>query len=207
MDNMERTVIFDVDGTLVNTRMGIMHTIQEVLSERHLDFDGDYDLWIGPPIKDSFMSYCGMSDQEAEEATIAYRKIYLDKFIKESFLYPGMLETLDELENRGVKLAVATMKTRPQVEKLFSVLGISYYFQDIRTAREDGLLSKTQMISEIMKADEAYMIGDTNGDWKAATEAGCQFIGVTYGFGFKSGERYDFLSIDQPEEIAKIILA
>lgn len=201
-----KTAIFDVDGTLVNTHDGIIHTIREVLEDLDLSYSGDYDLWIGPPVKKSFMEFCGLDENRADEATHLYRKKYVEKYITESYLYPGMIVTMDELKNRGVRLAVATMKTKPQVDKLFSYLGIADYFDVIRTARDDGSLSKAQMVADIMGSNDAYMIGDTNGDKEAAEKALCHFIGITYGFGFKPDEKYNFLKADRPEDIVKIIL-
>ena len=170
-----KKAIFDVDGTLVNTREGIVHTIQDVLGELGLSYNGDLDLWIGPPIKKSFMDY------------------------------PGMRETLDMLRRNGVRLAIATMKTGPQVDRLFSYFGIKDYFEEIKTAREDGSLSKAQMIAELMDSDETYMIGDTISDQIATQEAECSFIGVTYGFGFKPGERYSFITVKEPKELIREI--
>lgn len=200
-----KIAIFDVDGTLVNTHDGIVHTIQDVLQEFGLSYAGDYDRWIGPPVKKSFMELCGLDENRAEEATLLYRKKYIEKYITESFLYPGMKYVLDGLNENGIRLAVATMKTGPQVEKLFSYLGIFDYFDVIRNAREDGSLSKAQMIADIKGSDEDYMIGDTDGDRSAAEKAGSKFIGVTYGFGYKPDREYDFLRADKPEDILKII--
>ena len=57
-----KIAIFDVDGTLVNTHDGIVHTIQDVLQEFGLSYAGDYDRWIGPPVKKSFMEFCGLDE-------------------------------------------------------------------------------------------------------------------------------------------------
>lgn len=199
---MKKTIIFDVDGTLVNTHDGIIHTIEEVLETYGLSYDGDYDLWIGPPVKNSFMKFFGFSEERAEETTRFYRKLYIDKYIIESYLYPGIRETLKELKQRNFRLAVATMKTAPQVDKLFSFLGIQHFFEKVKTAREDGSLSKAQMISDLEEGyDEVYMIGDTDGDRVAAVAVGCHFIGVTYGFGYHRGEKYDFTTADSPADI------
>lgn len=200
-----KKAIFDVDGTLVNTREGIVHTIQDVLGELGLSYNGDLDLWIGPPIKKSFMDFCGLIEEDAQKATRLYRKRYIKKYITESTLYPGMRETLDMLRRNGVRLAIATMKTGPQVDRLFSYFGIKDYFEEIKTAREDGSLSKAQMIAELMDSDETYMIGDTISDQIATQEAECSFIGVTYGFGFKPGERYSFITVKEPKELIREI--
>ena len=152
--------------------------------------------YIGPPIKESLKKYAGLSDELAEEATKYYREIYVNKYIVKSFLYDGMLELLFDLKKEGYGISIATMKTKKQIDKLFEIVAIDkQLFDIIETALDNGKLKKSEMLKNIKNASvnhSVVMIGDTEGDRKAAEEAGVRFVGVTYGYGFLDEKTYPF---------------
>lgn len=184
-----KAIIFDVDGTLFDTSDGIIQALNYVLKVYGRDeiTTEDEANYIGPPIKKSLMEYQGMKENEADEATALYRKSYVEKFIKNSVWYDGAVETLEELKNRGWILGIATMKTMPQLEALLRDFHCRDLFSVLKAAREDGSLTKTQMLKDIKKeypnADKYIMVGDTIGDYKASKEAGYDFVAVDYGYG------------------------
>ena len=184
-----KAIIFDVDGTLFDTRDGIIQALNYVLrihgrSEIKIEDDAKY---IGPPIKKSLMEFQGMNEAEADEATALYRKSYVEKFIGNSVWYDGAVETLKELKNKGWILGIATMKTMPQLEALIRDFQCGDLFSVLKAAKEDGNLSKAQMLKDIKTeyhdADGYIMVGDTMGDYKAAKEAGYEFVAADYGYG------------------------
>lgn len=184
-----KTIIFDVDGTLFDTRDGIIQALNYVLkvhgrSEIKKEDEAKY---IGPPIKKSLMEFQGMNEAEADEATALYRKSYIEKFIGNSVWYDGAVETLKELKDRGWILGIATMKTMPQLEALVRDFHCGDLFSVLKAAKEDGSLSKAQMLKDIKEeypdVEKFVMVGDTMGDYKAAKEAGYEFVAADYGYG------------------------
>ena len=204
-----KVIVFDVDGTLFDTKAGITSTINDVLSRYNMDpIDTEADKYIGPPIKQSLIKYKGFMEKDAEEATLMYRSIYINQYISMSKLYDGMEETLQTLISKGYKLCIATMKTKSQIDKLLDISGCEKYFDLVYAAREDGSLSKGQMLNSIKQETNHnatyYMVGDTMGDYNAAKEAGYKFIAADYGYG--KIEAVDCTHVKSAEEILQIMI-
>lgn len=198
-------IVFDVDGTLFDTAPGIIRALNEVLAAygRKLIADNEGAGYIGPPICDSLERFCGMEHETALEATALYRKLYVEKYVVSSVLYEGMREVLDALHARGERVGIATMKTMPQIDKLLAVFDMAGDFAVVKAAREDGSLSKTEMLSQIRTEfpDESryMMVGDTAGDYRAAVNAGFAFVFATYGYGERPTDCMDCIS--SPKEL------
>lgn len=208
----EKVIVFDVDGTLFDTRQGIIKALNEVLGNFGKDKinSGDENRWIGPPVRESFRFFAGMSESQAEEATKQYRLVYIEKYISESVLYEGIQEVIHELNNIGCHLCIATMKTTDQMERLLSLKELTGTFEVVQTAALNGSKSKSDMLSAIKTSyspkNEFIMIGDTIGDLEAANKADYKFIGVKYGYG-KWGDINDreILFINYANEILNLI--
>lgn len=187
----KKVIVFDLDGTLFDTKRGIIKALNEVLSSfciKSIDAT-DEDRWIGPPVRDSFKTFAGMTVEQAEEATKKYRKIYTEKYISESTLYEGLESVLKSFINKGYHLCIATMKTSEQVTKLLSIKNMTDDFEIIQTAAMDGSKTKSDMLAFIKhqypEDCQFFMAGDTIGDLEAAEKNGYNFIGITYGYGLK----------------------
>lgn len=185
----KKVIVFDVDGTLFDTKHGIIDALNFVLcryGKKTID-KSEEDRYIGPSIKESLINLQGFKEINAQEATFLYRKVYTDKFIKETKAYPQLEESLSYLFENGYVLGIATMKTQAQIDKLFEMFKIKQYFSVIKTAADDGSLTKTQMLQQVKRynndANRFYMVGDTTGDYKASNEAGYHFVAADYGYG------------------------
>jgi phosphoglycolate phosphatase len=207
-----KTIVFDVDGTLFDTKPGIFDALENAFDYFGIGlFDRDIgDRYIGPPIIDSMVRFHELSYMEAERFTRYYRKTYLESYIGKSKLYDGIRELLHRLKMENYNLAIATNKTYAQVEKLFSLGEIPISdFRQLKTALENGRICKTEMLLQIADAygdkESIVMIGDTNRDLTAANEASVDFIGVTYGYGFKGGYKYGFSTVESPKQIYEIV--
>lgn len=191
-----RTVIFDVDGTLFDTSPGIFKCIEFVLKNMHYDSIDEKELrkFIGPPVYESFLNICKMTDKEAETATQMYRSAYVEQFIGLSKLYDGIEALLKKLKSEGVKLCIATMKTQPQIEKLLSIFNLTDTFDVVASASVNVKKSKSDIINEVLKATntgckDAVMIGDSIYDAVGAKQSGTDFVAVSYGFGISSEQQ------------------
>lgn len=207
-----RLIVFDVDGTLFDTKDGIYAALEDVFQQFDIGtFNRDEGLkYIGPPIRDSLVKYNGLSLEQAQKATEYYRYVYVDKYITLSKLYEGTRDLLEKLKNDGIRSSIATMKTSEQIGKLFDITDIDTdAFDCIETAQKNGNLSKREMISRIKNKcsinERIVMIGDTEGDREAADAAGVDFVGAVYGYGFTRVQRYGFPIVTSVKEILSAV--
>ena len=186
---MNKCVVFDIDGTLFDTKSGIIEAINFVLDSYGLEpiAKENEDRFIGPPIKNSFENYYGLSESESNVAASKYREAYTKSFIVKTTEYLGMQSVLSEIRNHGWGVGIASMKTLPQINRLLSMFNCENLFSFVEGAREDGSYSKTQMLYNIKQNNPSYdeyiMVGDTRGDLMAARESGFSFVAADYGYG------------------------
>lgn len=185
-------IIFDLDGTLIDSSVGIIQSIMHALEKFDIEVDNKNELleFIGPPLMDSFQKYYGFSEEEAECAIKHYREYFKDKGIFENSLYDGVEGLLKVLKDRDKKLLIAT--TKPEV---YAIEVIKYYnldnlFEFIAGSHLDGRrVDKEELIryalesSSLESLNETVMIGDRKYDILGARKVGIDSIGVLYGFG------------------------
>lgn len=188
-----KIIIFDIDGTLFDTKPGIVACLNDVLDSFGLEpiDEEEHDKYIGPSVKDSFIKYHNFNEIKANEATRMYREKYVSNYIEKSIMYDGLIDVIKYIKFKKYKLCIATMKTRKQVNKLLNIFKLSELFDQIETAKEEGGYTKTDMLNSIKRKytdSEYFFIGDTDGDYKAALNSGIEFIYATYGYGKIDGK-------------------
>lgn len=190
---MHKTIIFDIDGTLVNSNSSVRYSVDEVAFKHNLKRlnDKEFALFLTySPIYSSFSNVYKLDDVEA--------KIYGDEFIKhngtkgiyKSELYNNVIELLELLKEKQYKLGIATCKNQSNAQKIIKHLQIDKYF-DIVCGLEQSQENKLTILDKcIRKLDSnrqnCLYIGDTENDANAAKDLGIDFIAVTYGYGFKT---------------------
>jgi len=184
-----KVVIFDWDGTLVDSQERIVTCLRESARDIGLPVLGDevYADIIGLGLYEAIERlYPGMT----EPTISAYRDGYARQFVQferePSGFFDGALDVLTELRNRGHLLAVATGKSRRGLDRTLRSLGLETFFDATRCADETASKPNPQMLYEIVEqlscnADQAVMIGDTEYDLEMATRAGTHSIGVSHG--------------------------
>ena len=188
-----KCVIFDLDGTILDTSEGIMESVKYTLDyfEKNPLTDEQLRTFIGPPIQQSFAKNCDVQGEELDRFVKTFRKCYLEKNLYKARPYSGILELFSELCSAGVKPAVATYKRQDLADGVLKHFGFDKYTDIICGADFEGKLTKADIIKNAMNManisnnKDAVMIGDSNNDAKGAQIAEVPFIGVTYGFGFK----------------------
>lgn len=214
---MIRTALFDLDGTILDTSKGIQESVEYTIKKMGLCKLSDNALlsFIGPPLRQSFITNCGCSEEEAEEATRLFREYYQAGAVFHAKTYNGIVEVFKRLYQRDIKMGVATNKPQRFAEALLKKYELEQYFMSICGADESGSQTKADLIQTCINTIEAskvetVLIGDTTNDAVGAVQAGVSFLAVTYGFGFKrSDELKGIHSIgiaDSPLQIADIIL-
>lgn len=190
---MFRFVIFDFDGTVVDTGEGILKSLQYSFEQmgREVPDMSDLKRFIGPPIHYSYTHYYGVSEEEVGEYIKKYRERYTVKGIYECELYEGIPELIDALKNRGIKVGIASSKPLRLIYNVADYLGITESFDAIVGVRIDDSnhSSKTGLIleaMELMGADdknEVLMVGDRLYDIEGAKGAGVKSCGALWGYG------------------------
>ena len=187
---MKKYFLFDLDGTLTDPKEGITTCVQLGIEEPDLD---RLESFIGPPLKDSFMEFYGMDEEQAQAAVKKYRERFNDKGLYENEIYPGIAPMLQMLSEKGFRLAVASSKPTVFVEKILEHFGIRQYFKVVVGSELDGSrTSKDQVVMEALRQlfgakpilyHEVYMIGDRRFDVEGARAMKVESVGVTYGYG------------------------
>lgn len=211
-------VIFDFDGTVVDTGEGILKSLQYSFREmgRDVPFSDDLKKFIGPPIHYSYTTYYGVSEEDVGEYIKKYRERYRAKGIYECALYKGFPEILDYLHEKGVKVGIASSKPESLIYDVANYLGITEKFDAIVGVQIDDSnhSSKTGLVLESMKKLNAedkkkvLMVGDRCYDIDGASGAEVDSCGVLWGYGSKEEFREHNATyiVSDTEELLKKVL-
>ena len=192
---MKQYLLFDLDGTLTDPKEGITTCVQYALASfgiKEPDLD-KLEPFIGPPLKDSFMEFYQMDEEQAQAAVEKYRERFRDTGIFENRLYDGIPELLQALNSKGMFMAVASSKPTVFVERILEHFNIAKYFKVVVGSELDGTrVEKDEVVEEALKQlfgdkpvdkDQVYMIGDRKFDAEGARAQGVESVCVTYGYG------------------------
>jgi phosphoglycolate phosphatase len=183
------TVLFDLDGTLTDPKVGITTSIRYALDQLGIAHDpaDDFTWCIGPPIQKSFERLVGTA--RAAEGVTYYRARYGASGLFENELFPGIDATLASLVDQGFRLFVATSKAHVFARPIVAHFGLTRHFIAVEGAELDGTRSdKAEVIAHVLAshgvdAARAIMIGDREHDIIGARKNGLRNIGVLYGYG------------------------
>ena len=186
------TILFDLDGTLTDPALGITSGVAHAL-----DYFGDkyenlkaLEEFIGPPLREHFMEFCGVSVEKAEEYVKKYREYYSVTGIYENVVYDGIEQMLASLRSAGKKIVLATSKPEKFAKLILDHFGLSEYFDFIggalmtntRTKKDEVIAYCLENIGEY-DTDSTIMVGDRMHDVEGAAKFGIKTIGVTFGYG------------------------
>lgn len=183
-------LLFDLDGTLVDTLEGVIKSAQYALTFFGINATlEELRPFFGPPLRYSFMTLYDFTEEQADAAILKYRERYNVKGIEESRLFPEIPSLLDELKNAGYRLGVATSKYETVAEKTLKLFGIADKFEYITGSNLDETrAAKHEVIEESLRRFgitdrrlEALMIGDMKYDDIGAQKAGIDSYGVYTG--------------------------
>ncbi len=186
-----KLAIFDLDGTLTDSLADIAEAANYAL--RKLGFPqhelSKYNYFVGDGVKTLIERILPDNAQDKfDEALSLYNGYYNEHYTVKTYVYDGIMEMLKKLKSNGVSLAVASNKTA-----IFTENVIKNYFGDElfdmvcgkeekRPAKPDPEIVLGIMDKLSAKAEECYMIGDTNIDINTGKNAGIKTIGCLWGF-------------------------
>ena len=213
---MFQSILFDLDGTLMDAAPGITNSVKYALSKFGIDETDDNKLrkFLGPPLISSFMEFYGFSKEKAQKAVEYYREYFVPHGIFENEVYSGIPKLLQKLKADGKTLIIATSKPETFAVQIAEHFEIDSYFDLIAGSNLDNTRSKKAQVIEyaletlgILDRAHAVMIGDREHDIKGAKKTGLRSIGVLYGYaspGELENAGADFTA-NSPEELYTII--
>jgi phosphoglycolate phosphatase len=183
-------IFFDLDGTLTDPKEGITNSVAFALNYFNIKVRdlNELDCFIGPPLKESFMQFYKMSDEDACMAVKKYRERFRIKGMCENKIYPGVEEMLCVLKNAGKTLAVVTSKPTVFSEQIIDHFQITKYFSAVIGSELDGTHSdKSEVIKYALSClhvhpFEALMVGDRKYDVIGAKQCDVTSVSVAYGY-------------------------
>lgn len=184
-------ILFDLDGTITDSQEGIKNSIEYALKYFNIEINdrSELDKYIGPPLRQSFMEFAGLSEKDSHTAMTKYREYYGPKGIFENRVYDGMEELLFSLKNKGNKIILATSKPWIYAEIILEHFNLKKYFDFVAGSELNGVRTKKADVIKYavdkykIPLSKAVMIGDREHDISGAKKNGLKTIGVLYGFG------------------------
>ena len=179
-------IIFDLDGTLTDSKQGLLASLRHMHRAVGWEQPTDEELlrWLGPPV----VTVLAESGRTPDEMT-AFRAHMAGGGLVDSTLYPGVDRLVADLDDAGRPLAVATHKIQRDAETVVEHYAMRHRFRGVH-GRVDGEAghSKAPVIARAMaslgmRPDEVVMVGDRINDIASARELGLRSIGVSYGYG------------------------
>ncbi len=182
------TILFDLDGTLIDTNEIILKSFESVFNKYVPEFEYDletYKGFIGPSLYDSFYAY--FKEEETIQNMIKhYRKFYVENEFDYFEIYPNVVEVIKELKKQGYNLGIVTTKFKEAAWPSFTHYGLEEYF-DVFVALEDVEKPKPdrepvdKALSQL-KHTGAIMVGDNQSDVLSGNNAGIYSCGVAWSF-------------------------
>lgn len=192
-----RNIIYDLDGTLLDTSEGVLTSIKYI--EQILDLPeapkSKLLTFLGPPIRETFRNHYGLSGERLNLAVKQFRDRYSSVDLLKAREYLKMGEVLQVLKEEGYAQGVATYKRRDYATELLKHFSLSEHFISICGDEVEINLTKTEIMDKCVRNlgvkdfSEVLMVGDTLSDAIASKSLNIDFAAVTYGFGFKSTEQ------------------
>lgn len=211
-------ILFDLDGTLIDSRETIRCSFEYALEKMNVPDPKirDINALIGPPMLKTLQEVYGFSLDEARKGYEFYLEEYVDNGqMYRTQLYQGVKETVNQLSKSGCFLGVATTKNETNARKIIDSLKLDISINRVYGTYNDGTRSnKKEIITNLLEDNGVFdlagvlMVGDRHYDIIGAREVGIDSVGVTYGCGSEdelrqAGATHLIASINELLEIIK----
>ena len=210
------TLLFDLDGTLTDSTEGILNCLIYAIERMGFEVPEDTNIFLGPPIRQSFAEFLGMNGEQVDEAVRIFRERYSDTGLFENRVYDGIPGMLERLKSGGKRLMVATSKPQVYAVRIFERFGLAQYFEIVGGAELDGSRDYKDEVIEYVLAkagitdrSTVLMIGDRRQDVLGAHKTDIECMGILWGYGSveeltQAGADY---IVRTPQEAADMLLS
>ena len=210
-----RAVLFDLDGTVTDPGIGITNSVMYALRKFGIEPPDRKELYcfIGPPLRESFSKYFGLSASDAEKAVAYYREYYRPTGIFECTLYDGIISTFRSLSEAGFGIALATAKPEVFAKKIAVHFDFDVYLSAVSGASLDAsrddkavIIARALDMLGVSPSRGSFMVGDRAYDIEGGEKNGLFTIGALYGYGTEEELSSAHAAAKAPYDIANIIL-
>ena len=199
MNGQRPVVLWDLDGTVLDPAGAITEGIAEALWACGFEAPENLDRFVGPPIGESLRRFTDVPEDQIAQVVSVYRAGYLTEGLERTTVYPGILEILQSLRERGVRQAVATQKPEHVALEVVERFELDRFFDTVSGAADDlappsggagRLHDKPAIIAEALRRLGALppdpartvMVGDRSYDVEGARSQGIDCVGACWGF-------------------------
>ena len=215
MERRYRICIFDLDGTLLDSKRGFEATLSQALSE-HGIFVQDHELakFIGPPIRTILRKALPEIPEVLIEPVVArYREIFDALGCLNADLYQGVHQVLSSLISHKIVLLLATNKPKKATDLVLDHFGIRKYFTLVMCPDPETHLNltKVDLISNALESAPSFkkhllVVGDTMEDFQVAQSVGGDFAAALYGYGGSLlRSQYPIIPLEKLEDLISLI--
>jgi len=214
---MIRHILFDLDGTLLDSMDGIIATFQDVLRKKGYECPAESIVQHLAQGKNLPHIFCALLPVEQEplvdECVASYISLYDACFPRETRLYDGVIELLVALQAREIHMALATSKRQHIAGLALKEFRIDHFFcciggfEDVRRHKPHPDIINKILSDRKWKQDETLMVGDTEADMNAGQEAGVRTCAALYGFSYPGilEQLCPDFTIDEPLALLEIL--
>ena len=209
-------ILFDLDGTLTDSKPGIVNCIRYALDKHGIAYtDAILNKMVGPPFRVSMKEFFGLELDQIEELIADYRGVYEIGGWRDCKVYDGIFEMLDTLKKAGKHLGVATSKPIKFTDIMVDELGLRQYFDYVAGASKDASKeAKSDVINlalenlGVKEKSKVLMVGDRLYDIVGAKESGVDVVAILWGYGDREEfEKYgaDYIKA-LPSDVVDLVL-
>lgn len=215
MHDPYRYLLFDLDGTLLDSQYGIKNSLAYTLKVLGLPPETDKTLtsFLGPTIGRTFKDYYGFDDKDSKHAVEIFRNHFSTKNMYTGSFYNGIFPLLTDLRKAGYIIAIATSKYEVFTEAILSYFNVISYFDVIVGSNDSkNRPGKVEVIAEALSqlknppTSQVLMIGDRNTDIDGAASNGISALGVLYGYGNKEELKNAIFLANTVDELRAFLL-
>jgi len=210
-------ILFDLDGTIVDSAPGITATLAYMFEQLGKPIPTPSELlrYVGPPLLDSFRDYAGLDADESAAALAIYREKYLNVGAYDATQYPGVGAVLKAVHDSPVPMSLATSKPETPATLILEHFNLARYFDIITGASDDEVRSaKKDVVAEAllrlaaMGADisRPVLVGDREHDVEGAAANGVPTIFVEWGYGSPAEQAGSVAVASTPEQLQTLLL-
>ena len=211
------SILFDLDGTIVDSAPGITATLAYTFERLGLPIPSPAELvaYVGPPILDSFRDLAGFTPEQSQRALQIYRPEYLRSGAFNATVYPAVEDVLRAIHESEVPLSLATSKPETPAKLILEHYDLLKYFDVITGASDDEVRSaKADVVEEALlrlagmgaNIAKPVMVGDRSHDVHGAAAHGVPTIFVRWGYGSRAEEVGTIAAVDTTAELVTRLL-
>lgn len=210
-------ILFDLDGTIVDSAPGITATLAYMFEQLGKPIPTPSELlkYVGPPLLDSFRDYAGFDADESAAALAVYREKYLNVGAYDATQYPGVGLVLKAVHESPIPMSLATSKPETPATLILEHFNLARYFDIITGASDDEVRSaKKDVVAEALVRLEAMgadisrpvLVGDREHDVHGAAANDVPTIFVEWGYGSIAEQAGSVAVVKTPQELQRLLL-